>query len=179
MADELGLGRRDISRPQLDAILALLARDDRAVRRVSLPRGASVRLASGFLTMTLSPAAPADAPLLSGVPLRWGSYELTLLPRADEGSSGLSLRPLAEGETLRVARCRASAFLRLPGANGARSVKRLCIDRRLPPERRDLLPALYVNGRLAAVWGLGVDEAFLPRASGPSVFVRIGELPPC
>lgn len=48
------------------------------------------------------------------------------------------------------------------GKPGARSVKRLCLDKRISLEERDRLPAIYINGKLAAVWRLGVDQEFLP-----------------
>jgi tRNA(Ile)-lysidine synthase len=52
--------------------------------------------------------------------------------------------------------------LRLPGSRGGRAVKRLCVDRGIGPAERDRLPAIYADGRLAAVWRLGVHEEFLP-----------------
>ena len=57
--------------------------------------------------------------------------------------------------------------------NGARSVKRLCVDRKLSLTERDALPALYVGGRLAAVWRLGTDVTFLPEGGDAACFVRI------
>lgn len=61
----------------------------------------------------------------------------------------------------------------LQGANGARSVKRLCVDRKLSLTERDALPALYVGGRLAAVWRLGTDVTFLPKGGNMACFVRV------
>ncbi len=171
MADALGAGRKDIGREALLAVLALAQRADPAPRQAALPRGAVVRIADGALTVTRSPAAPQRAALVRNVPLRWGDFELTLLDRAD--GEGLVLRAPREGETLCAASCGASAYLTLPGANGARSVKRLCIDRRILPLVRDALPAIYLGGRLAAVWRLGTDEAFAPREGEPSCFVRV------
>ena len=66
-------------------------------------------------------------------------------------------------------------ILRLPQptADGARSVKRLCVDRKLSLTERDALPALYVGGRLAAVWRLGTDVTFLPKGGNRACFVRV------
>ena len=50
----------------------------------------------------------------------------------------------------------------LPGSNGSRSVKRLCMDRKISLAERDRLPAIYADGTLAAVWRLGVHLEFLP-----------------
>ena len=50
--------------------------------------------------------------------------------------------------------------LRLPG--GARSVKRLMIDRRIPAHARSACPVVLCGTQVAAVLGLAVDSAFLP-----------------
>ena len=171
MADALGVGRKDIGRETLQAILALIQKPDTAKRQVSLPRGATVRIAEGLLTMFLSPAVPERAALTEGVPLRWGNFELTLLRRAD--GEGISLRAPNAGESLFAAPCDLSARLTLEGANGARSVKRLCVDKKIPLSERDTLPAIYAGDCLAAVWRLGTDVSFLPQRSEDMRFVRI------
>ena len=171
MADALGVGRKDIGRETLRAVLALAQRGDAAARQISLPRGATVRIAKGLLTMSLSPAAPEKATLTEGVPLHWGNFELTLLRRAD--GDGISLRAPNAGEPLFVGPCDLSARLTLEGANGARSVKRLCVDKKIPLSERDALPAIYAGDRLAAVWRLGTDVSFLPQRSEDMRFVRI------
>ena len=171
MADALGVGRKDIGRDQLSAVLSLAQKGGTAARQISLPRGATVRMADGFLTMHLSPAAPEKAALTEGVPLHWGNFELTLLRRAD--GEGISLRAPNAGESLFAAPCDLSARLTLEGANGARSVKRLCVDKKITPPERDALPAIYAGDRLAAVWRLGTDVSFLPQSEEDARFVRI------
>ena len=57
-------------------------------------------------------------------------------------------------------------------SSGGRTVKRLCLDRRISLAERERLPALYLDGRLAAVWRLGVDTEFLPEGE-PCRFVQI------
>lgn len=172
MADALGIGRKDLSRRQIKAALALIARGDRASRSLSLPRGARLSVESGALTLARLPQLPSCA-LAADIPLRWGEYTLTRLSRPE--GEGLALRALFDGETLCVRPCDAGAYLSLPGASGARSVRRLCRDRGISLARRDALPALYVGGALAAVWPLGVDAAFCPPPAGDLTFVRIGE----
>ncbi len=61
----------------------------------------------------------------------------------------------------------------LPGSRGARSVKRLCLDGHISLAERDRLPAVYVDGILAAVWRLGVDTAFAPGGGEPCRFIKI------
>ena len=53
-----------------------------------------------------------------------------------------------------------------------RTVKRLCVDRHISLAERDALPAVYVDGRLAAVWRLGTDVEFLP-AGDACRFIQI------
>ena len=171
LADALGLGRKDIGRKQLDAICALAQRGGSAERRYTLPQSATVRIADGALTMAFSPAALPKAALVENVPLPWGNFELTLLHKPD--GEGISLRAPKAGETLFAAPCDLSARLTLEGANGARSVKRLCVDRKIPLSERDALPAIYAGDRLAAVWRLGTDVSFLPQRSEDMRFVRI------
>ena len=144
LADALGLGRKDIGRKQLDAICALAQRGGSAERRYTLPQSATVRITDGALTMAFSPAALPKAALVENVPLPWGNFELTLLHKPD--GEGISLRVPEDGEIITVAPCDLNARLMLQGANGARSVKRLCVDRKLSLTERDALPALYVAG---------------------------------
>ena len=108
---------------------------------------------------------------MENVPLPWGNFELTLLHKPD--GEGISLRVPEDGEIITVAPCDLNARLMLQGANGARSVKRLCVDRKLSLTERDALPALYVGGQLAAVWRLGTDVTFLPEGGDAACFVRI------
>ena len=109
---------------------------------------------------------------LPGQSFRWGDYTLTLLDLPS--GEGLALRPPAAGEVLTVAPVIAGERLALPGSRGSRSVKRLCLDRGISLRQRDRLPAVYVGGRLAAVWRLGVDMEFLP-GGVPCRFIQIIE----
>ena len=110
----------------------------------------------------------APVALVGGEPLRWGDYELLLLNRP--AGDGVAIRP--GEETVTVGPCSAGARLRLPGTRGGRTVKRLCLDRGIGLAERERMPAFYVGGQLAAVWPLGVDEAFLPEGE-PCRFIKI------
>ena len=81
-------------------------------------------------------------------------------------------RTICENWEVKAAPCVPGDRLALPGSRGARSVKRLCLDKRITLEERDRLPAVYINGRLAAVWRLGVDQEFLPEGSAVR-FIKI------
>ena len=112
--------------------------------------------------------------MLPGQPLHWGDYTLTLLDHPD--GEGLTLRDRTPSESwaVSVGPCIPGDRLTLPGAKGGRSVKRLCLDRRISLKERDRLPAIYTEGRLAAVWRLGVDLAFTPaEEKQPCRFIKI------
>lgn len=164
--DALGAPRADIGRVHLTAAQEL-AESPRPDGQVSLPSGLRLRRSGETLFLERVRQLPC-APLEPLVPLRWGGYELTLLP-APQGE-GIALRKTEQ--PIFVAPCAPQARLTLAGGRGARSVKRLCVDRGISPAQRDMLPMLVVGGQTAAVWPLGADMAFLPQGE-TSVFVRI------
>jgi len=164
LLDQMNVGRKDFGAVHLEAVLRL-----ENERSLDLPHNVVARRERGRLFLTRRQEFPARAPLTSGEPLSWGNYVLTLLPHPE--GEGLSLS-LPAGATLTVAPCPPQGRLTLPGSNGARTVKRLCLDRGVPLSKRDGLPALYVNGVLAAVWPLGADASFAP-APDNSWFLQI------
>jgi tRNA(Ile)-lysidine synthase len=172
LLDLLGVGRKDVGAVHLEAVLNL-ARHAGGGGRLSLPHGVTARYSRGALVLERRPQMPAETELLPGQPCRWGEYILTLLEQP--AGDGLALRPRREDEsrTIAVGPCLPGGRLTLPGTNGgARSVKRLCLDRHVGLAERDGLPAIYAGGRLAAVWKLGVDKTFLPEG-GACRFIQI------
>lgn len=172
--DLLGVGRKDVGAVHLNAIADLprAAARGREVR-LSLPRGVTARCCRRRLVLETRPQLLTEVQLIPRQPLDWGEYTLTLLDRPE--GEGLALgrreRP-GDCPAVTVCPCPPGERLTLPGARGGRSVKRLCLDRGIPPEERDGLPAVRVGGQLAAVWRLGVDMAFLPEGA-PVRFIKI------
>ena len=157
LAESAG-GRRDLSAAHVRALLQLPEGGE-----ASLPGGLAARRQDGFLTV--APAVPPlpRAVLTPGQSLSWGGWRLTLRDRPSPGCLILPAGP----EPLTVAPLTGGERLALPGQRGgSRTVKRLCRDRGLDAALRPRLPGIYLGGRLAAVWPLGVDEAFLP-GGGP------------
>ena len=167
--DMLGVGRKDIGAVHLEALERLCASHG-SDARISLPRGVTARLSDSRLVLETSPAPLSRMELVKNRTLSWGDYTLTLLDRRE--GPGLALGPGAEWEYVSVASCDPAARLTLPGARGGRTVKRLCLDRHIPLAERDGLPAIYLGDRLAAVWGLGVDQEFAPEGE-PCRFIQI------
>ena len=164
MFDLLGVGRKDIGSVHLDAILEL-ARHTGGESRLSLPHGVTARCHRGWLVLETRPQRLTEVELLPGKPLRWGAYTLTWLDHPE--GEGIALRPglRTERPRITVGPCPAGERLTLPESSGGRSVKRLCMDRKISLSERDGLPAVYADGTLAAVWRLGVDINFLPEGT--------------
>ncbi|MBR3570710.1 MAG: tRNA lysidine(34) synthetase TilS [Oscillibacter sp.] len=156
MLDASGVGRKDFGAAHLQAALRLLDGGE----RVDLPHGVAASVRDGWLTLETRQALE-ERELVPGATLRWGRYELTLEDGAS-GADGGGLALRAGGGRVTVRPIAANARLTLPGANGARTLKRLCMDNRISLAERDALPAFYVGGELAAVWKIGVDAAFVP-----------------
>ena len=172
--DLLGVGRKDVGAVHLSAVLEMVLRTEQGKEsRLSLPHGVTARYCRRRLILETRPQALTEVRLIPGRPLRWGDYTLTLLDRRE--GEGLALRERQPGESraVSVGPCLLGERLSLPGARGGRSVKRLCLDRRISLEERDRLPAVYVGGELAAVWRLGVDITFAPEDGASCRFIKI------
>lgn len=167
--DLLGAGRKDISAAHLDALLEMAAK--RVESRLSLPRGVIARYSRGRLILEIRPEALAEVRLLPDRLIRWGDHTLTLLDHPE--AEGITLGSQSLEEAVTVGPCPTGGRLSLPGARGSRSVKRLCVDLGVSVEERDKLPAVYIAGKLAAVWRLGVDAAFMPKKGKPCRFIKI------
>lgn len=173
--DLLGVGRKDIGAAHLEALMELSRRTAWGKEgRLSLPHGVTARYCRRWLILETRPQALTEVQLTPGRPLAWGDYTLTLLegPR-DEGIAFFWQGRPGQSPVITVAPCVPGERLALPGGRGSRSVKRLCLDRGISLAERDRLPAIYVEGELAAVWRLGVDMAFAPEGKGPCRFIKI------
>ena len=175
--DLLGVGRRDITAAHLQDILHL-TRDTLWGResRVDLPQGVTARYCREWLILETRPQLLTEVQLLQECPVAWGDYRITLLDHRE--GEGLALRPWRQGERmgLTVGPAAPGDRLVLPETHGGgRSIKRLCMDRRISLSERDRLPAVYAGGCLAAVWRLGVDMAFAAPEGEPCRFIQITE----
>ena len=175
--DQLGVGRKDYGTVHLTAIRNLWTAPKRGrerrvnlpERRINLPHGVTARCQGERLILEKRLAPPMEVVLLPGQSVHWGEYVITLREKSREKmDQGLLLRA-GEEDRISVSLCPPGARLTLPDANGSRTVKRLCLDRRISLTERDALPAIYVNGKLAAVWRLGVDAAFVPNGNAAAL----------
>ena len=158
--------RRDFTASHVQAALALKP----GGKTLSLPHGLLARREGDRLGFEKAGTLPAEPSLAVGETVDFGSWTVTL---AAEPGKGLSYRVrLPEGAPLTVTRWRSGDRMTLPGARGARTLKRLCAEGGISPRERDRLPVLRAGGTApAAVPGIGIDEAFAPRPNGAAVYV--------
>ena len=175
--DLLGVGRRDITAAHLEAILHL-TRDTLWGKesRVDLPQGVTARYCREWLILETRPQLLTEVQLLPECPVAWGDYRITLLDHREGEGLAIRLRRQSEHLGLTVGPAVPGDRLVLPETHGGgRSVKRLCVDRRISLSERERLPAVYAGGCLAAVWRLGVDMAFAAPEGEPCRFIQITE----
>ena len=176
----LSLALTPVARGFMRRIGAVDKPDPRRVNRVPVPRGGGLAVVAAFfgalgLAWWLWPGLferSAFAPILP-----WFAAASALLVAVGAVDDRFGVPPLLKlGAQIAAASilCWGGARLTLPETHGGgRSVKRLCLDRRISLSERDRLPAVYVGDRLAAVWRLGVDAEFLPEGENPCRFIQI------
>lgn len=92
--------------------------------------------------------------------------------RTSPRRAGLNLR-LEPGDGIEIRNRRPGDRLRPLGAPGRRRLKDVLIDAKVPRARRDRLPLLIVDGRIAWVPGVTLDDRFRLRAGDPVWTVEI------
>lgn len=170
LLDKLGVGRKDFGSKHLEAIDHMMRFTGHGREsRLDLPHNVTARFSGDWLILETRKQRPTHIQLMANCPVHWGGYILTLLDRPVgdglllcQNTAGIVEHPTLEWGPVTVAPCPPGERLTLPESNGARTVKRLCLDRGIGLSERDGLPAIYVDDRLAAVWRLGVDRAFSP-----------------
>ena len=151
-------GVRDLTGAHLDTLEALLRAGPSA--EIQLP-GLTMRreydlLCPGEAGDTAF--SPFPLPLPGSHPLPGGRTLLCEGPLPFDRQPGLYLN-LSRPPLVRPRR--SGDVLTLPG--GTKSLKRLMIDRKIPAALRPGVPVLELDGRVAAVPGIGADPMYLPQ----------------
>ena len=169
-------GEDNCSAPHLEGLLRLCRSPDPSAR-LALPGGLTARREYDRLVLARERApAPMEArplPMPGSCPAgKWlviceaavrggepqGPWEFWL----DRGAvSSLTVRPRRTGDRLKLA------------GRPAKTVKKWCIERKIPAHLRDGLPVLALDGRPAAVAGLGADESLLAEEGGAAWHIRV------
>lgn len=146
--------RKDLTARHIDAVCGLLTASEG--KCISLPYGLAARREKEDVVL-FRKAEQEDAAAFSvGKTAAFGCWTV----RVSEKGPGMELRVPADA-ALRVTVWDRNDRMTLPGGQGARSLKRLCSERGISPDQRDRLPVLRVDGKCAAVPGVGVDSEFL------------------
>jgi len=155
---------KDLTARHVEAVCSLLRSENG--KEISLPYGMMARRDAEFLIVERNENVPQDVTIEIGGQISFGKWRVEL--SETEGDRALMLPPDAE---LTVTPWNREDRMTLPGSRGARSLKRLCADRGISPVQREQLPVLRVNGRAAAVPGIGVDTEFAAQEKRTAVFV--------
>ena len=174
LLDSLPAGKKDFTAAHIDSLAALCMGSGDA--QLDLPHGVRARRRSGQLVLTIRGGkAPGPVPLPIDERTAWGEYTITARNakknRVSAGST-FCLRCDAGKDVLSVGAWNARAWLTLPGKT-PRSLKRLFADAGVAASERDGSPVVFINGAVAAVYGIGADEAFLPDADEDAVVIEI------
>ena len=156
--------RKDLTARHAEDVCGLLG--GAQGKTISLPYGLTARREAHSLVIAAAPHAPAAVPLVPGETARFGAWRISL---SAEGPGTALCLP--EGASVTVTAWRREDGMSLPGSRGKRSLKRLCAERGIIPAERDVMPVLRVDGKLAAVPGVGVDLEFMPREDAAGGFI--------
>ena len=156
--------RKDLTAAHVDAVCALVYGS--AGKTVSLPYGMTACRTEQELVVAVKGAVPEETVISMGETVRFGNWRVSLTANGD--GRGISL---PENGMFTVTTWQREDRMTLPGSRGARSLKRLCAERGILPAQRDALPVLRINGRAAAVAGVGIDMDFVPMEGTSTVFV--------
>ena len=163
LAERLPVGKKDFSAAHYRALETLAQTGG----TLSLPGGAAAVCRQGTLTLTVPDASrPEETPLHPG-DNRVGTWYIRLSDTPAPGA--LAVRPGAWS----VRPWRREDGLTLPGSRGRRSIKRLLVERGIPPEQRDAVPVFCLAGQAAAVPGVGVDASAVSEQPGNTIYIQL------
>ena len=167
--DALRVGKKDFTAAHIDDLVTLSTGTGFA--QLDLPHGVCAARKDGVLTLTVGERrTPSPRTLSVGECVTWGAYEIAVQRAGTDGAFRLKFDALRD--TLSVNAWNAREYLTLPGRT-RRSLKRLFAEAGISPAQRDATPVIRVNGRAAAVYGIGVDQAFLPTDGEDAVTIEI------
>ena len=172
------LGLEDPARGYVEALDALLRAGPSG--RLSLPGGMSASREYDLLRLGPAEAAPALAPSALALPgttvLPDALGEISCFVTKNLKFSQKNLTTFALkydmicGREIRIRSRAPGDRLALPG--GAKSLKALMIDRKLPARLRAAIPVLTVEDRPIAVFGVGADPAWTAAPGEEALIVR-------
>lgn len=176
LLEQAGTPMGEIGQRHIDAVLALAHRPSGSV---SLP-GRRRALRRGDAVCIERTPPPAEAVALEPErPARFGAYLVLVTRKIHDIHSSFTFYPIAYDTIntvcLHVRRWRPDDRMTLPGARGARSLKRLYAERGIAPERRDGLPVLCCGADIVAATGIGVAAGYCGTTAAFAVRLCAGD----
>lgn len=174
LLDALPVGKKDFTAIHIDNLILLSMGCGNA--QLDLPHDVTARRKNGQLELTIRESkVPGSKPLHIGEATAWGEY--TIFARKAEKNRAAAgdtfcLRCDTMHDVLSVGAWDARIRMTLPGKT-QRSLKRLFADGGFAPSERDGMPVIFINETAAAVYGIGVDQTFLPDAGEDAVMIEI------
>lgn len=161
MLTRAGTPMGEVGQRHIAAVLALTRKKTGSVNlpgwRRALRRGDEIRIEP-------MPSEPEWIKLIPEQPVRFGAYIVYITRKIHDIHSSFKFYPIAYDTIntvcLYVRRWRSGDRMTLPGARGARSLKRLYAERGILPEERDELPVLCCGEDIVAAAGIGVDSRY-------------------
>lgn len=163
MGQKLGV---ELTKAQTEAVLSL-----KTGGCLDLPEDLCAVRKPHRLILKKHPPFPPPLTLHDGAQ-DWGPWRITVRRSEDppeEGPDRIILRDTVGELTVAVW----DGTGRLAVENGSRTIKRLLADRGVPMERRKEHPALFLDGRIAAVFGVAVDWEYRPQKEGTCLVITL------
>ena len=165
LLEQSGTPMGEISAKHIRAVGAL-ARKKRG--SVSLPGGRQAVRRGKVVAVEKTAAPVPEIRLEPEKPMRFGAYTVQFTRKISDIHSSFKLYPIS-CDTIKLSDLSVRTWQRddrmtLPGARGARSLKRLYAERGIAPDVRDTLPILCCEGNLVVAAGIGTEQAFCGNA---------------
>lgn len=146
---------------------------------VNLPGGYIAQIRQDTLQLSKMAAQTEGIPLVPEQEMVFGGYTILLKEQTEIPANLRYMIRLScdiiEKNPLTVRSWKPTDRMILPGARGARSLKRLYAERGIPPLVRDGLPVLCVGDTIAAAAGIGAADGFLQKEKEKTVVWTIRE----
>ncbi len=161
----------EVTAAHIEQVCALT---EKASGTVSLPGHRIAVRRGAALCVEHAPSQPQEIEIDWETPVRFGAYTLQIVRKISDIHSSFKQYPICYAtirkSKLTVRTWRPSDRMTLPGARGARTLKRLYRERGIAPPVRDTLPVLCADDVIVAAAGIGTDFRFAGNDSMFEIF---------
>ena len=129
-----------LTHAHIAAAEAIVMGDDPSAS-IDLPDGITLRREYDRILTEKTADAPTFSPVILPCPGSVTVEELGLTFRCAEAGDPITIRPRRQGDSIAL-------------SGGTKTVKKLLIDKKIPAQRREIVPILERNGVILSVWGV-------------------------